>query len=75
MHSVGPVTRSLGLTQFFVGLIVIPIIGNVAEHYGAVTFARRNQMELAISIVANSSTQIAVFVGPLLVLVSLLFHR
>jgi Ca2+:H+ antiporter len=72
VHSVEPVTRSLGLTEFFVGLIVIPIVGNVAEHYSAIIFARRNRMELAISIAANSSTQIAVFVAPLLVLVSLL---
>ncbi len=72
--AVEPVSRSLGLSQFFVGLIVIPIIGNVAEHYGAVSFARRNRMELALSIVANSSTQIATFVAPLLVLASLFFH-
>ena len=72
VHSVEPVTRSLGLTEFFVGLIVIPIVGNVAEHYSAIVFARRNKMELAISIAANSSTQIAVFVAPLLVLASLL---
>ena len=71
VHTVESVSRSLGLTEFFVGLIVIPIIGNVAEHYSAIVFARRNKMELAISIAANSSTQIAVFVAPLLVLVSL----
>ena len=50
---------------------MIPLVGNVAEHYGAITFARRNQMELSLSIAANSSTQIAVFVAPFLVLVSL----
>jgi Ca2+:H+ antiporter len=74
VHAVEPVSRSLGLSQFFVGLIVIPIVGNVAEHYGAITFARRNQMDLSISIAANSSTQIAMFVAPFLVLVSLAFH-
>jgi Ca2+:H+ antiporter len=73
VHAVEPVSKSLGLTQFFVGLIVIPLVGNVAENYGAITFARRNQMDLSISIVANSSTQIAVFVAPFLVLASLLF--
>jgi Ca2+:H+ antiporter len=72
VHAVEPVSHSLGLSQFFVGLIVIPIVGNVAEHYGAITFARRNQMELSISIAANSSTQIAMFVAPFLVLASLL---
>jgi Ca2+:H+ antiporter len=74
VHAVEPVSKSLGLTEFFVGLILIPIVGNVAEHYGAITFARRNQMELSISIAANSSTQIALFVAPFLVLISLLFH-
>ncbi|MEX1245764.1 MAG: calcium/proton exchanger [Thermoanaerobaculia bacterium] len=73
VHAVEPVSKSLGLSQFFVGLIVIPFVGNAAEHYGAITFARRNHMELSLSIAANSSTQIAVFVAPLLVLVSLLF--
>ncbi len=72
--AVEPVSRALGLSQFFLGLILIPIIGNVAEHYSAIEFAARNRMELSLSIAANSSTQIAVFVAPLLVLVSLLFH-
>ncbi len=73
VHVVEPVSKSLGLTEFFVGLMVIPIIGNVAEHYSAIGFARRNQMELSISIAANSSTQIAMFVAPFLVLTSLAF--
>ncbi len=71
---VEPVSRALGFSQFFLGLILIPIVGNVAEHYSAIQFAARNRMDLALSIAANSSTQIAVFVAPLLVLVSLLFH-
>ena len=74
VHAVEPVSRSLGLTEVFLGLVVIPIIGNVAEHYSAMEFAARNKMDLALSIAANSSTQIAVFVAPLLVLLSLLFH-
>ena len=74
VEAVEPVSRSIGLSQFFLGLIVIPIIGNVSEHYGAIVFARRNQMELSLSIAANSSTQIAVFVAPVLVLVSLVLH-
>ncbi len=72
--AIDPVSKSLGLSQFFVGLIVVPLVGNVAENYGAIKFARRNQMELALSIAANSSTQIAVFVAPVLVLASLFFH-
>ena len=72
--SVEAVSHALGLSEFFLGLVVIPIVGNVAEHYSAIDFARRGRMDLALSIAANSSTQIAVFVAPLLVLVSLLFH-
>jgi Ca2+:H+ antiporter len=72
--TVEPVSESLGLSTFFVGLIVVPLIGNVAENASAVRFARRNHMDLSISIAANSSTQIAVFVAPLLVLISLLVH-
>ncbi|MEP6995966.1 MAG: calcium/proton exchanger [Acidobacteriota bacterium] len=71
VYAVEPVSKSLGLSQFFMGLVVIPLVGNVAENYGAVRFARQNRMELSLSIAANSSTQIAVFVAPLLVLVSL----
>jgi Ca2+:H+ antiporter len=74
VYSIEPVSRSLGLSQFFIGLIVIPILGNVAENYSAIRFAAANRMSLSMSIAANSSTQIAVFVAPLLVLVSLFFH-
>jgi Ca2+:H+ antiporter len=74
VHSIESVSHTIGLSQFFIGLIVIPLVGNVAEHYSAVEFAARNKMELALSIAANSSTQIAVFVAPLLVLISLFFH-
>ena len=74
VKTVEPVSRALGLSEFFLGLVVIPIIGNVAEHYSAIDFAARGRMDVALSIAANSSTQIAVFVAPLLVLVSLLFH-
>ena len=69
--SIDAVSRDLGLSRFFIGLIVIPILGNVAENYSAIVFASRNKMDLALSIAANSSTQIAVFVAPLLVILSL----
>jgi Ca2+:H+ antiporter len=69
--AIEPMSQQLGLSRFFIGLIVIPILGNVAENYSAIVFASRNKMDVALSIAANSSTQIAVFVAPLLVLVSL----
>jgi Ca2+:H+ antiporter len=66
------VVLELGVTQFFVGIIIIPLIGNVAEHLVAVTVAAKNQMELSLAISVGSSLQIALFVAPLLVFVSLL---
>lgn len=74
VEAVEPVSRSLGLTHAFLGVILLPLIGNVAENSAAIRFARRGHMDLSLSIAANSSTQIAVFVAPLLVLISLFFH-
>jgi Ca2+:H+ antiporter len=74
VHAIEPVSRAAGISQLFLGLILIPIVGNAAEHYSAIVFASRNKMDLSLSVAANSSTQIAVFVAPLLVLVSLLFR-
>jgi Ca2+:H+ antiporter len=70
--SIEPVTQTLGLSEFFVGIIVIPLIGNVAEHLVAVQVALKNQMDLALSIANGSSLQIALFVAPVLVFISLL---
>ncbi len=65
------VTETLGLTEFFVGIIIVPIIGNVAEHLVAVQVALKNRMDLSLSIALGSSLQIALFVAPVLVFVSL----
>lgn len=66
------VTQVLGLTEFFVGIIVVPIIGNVAEHLVSVQVALKNRMDLSLSIALGSSLQIALFVAPVLVFLSLL---
>lgn len=63
-------SHTLGLTQVFVGVIVVAIIGNAAEHSTAVLMAMRNKMDLAINIAVGSSIQIALFVAPLLVFLS-----
>jgi Ca2+:H+ antiporter len=68
-------SRSIGLSEMFVGLIVIPIIGNAAEHATAVVVARKGQMELAFQIATGSSTQIALFVAPALVAAGHLMGR
>ncbi len=69
--AVEAVVADLGLSEFFLGIILIPIVGNVAEHLVAVQVALRNQMELSVGIAVSSSVQVALFVAPLLVFVSL----
>jgi Ca2+:H+ antiporter len=61
------------ISEFFLGIVLIPIIGNVAEHIVAVQVALKNQIELSVEIAVGSSLQIALFVSPVLVFVSLLF--
>jgi Ca2+:H+ antiporter len=68
--AVEPVTEQLGFSAFFVGIILIPIIGNVAEHVVAVEVAMKNHMELSLNIALGSSLQIALFVAPLIVIIS-----
>ncbi|MBN1427515.1 MAG: calcium/proton exchanger [Anaerolineae bacterium] len=71
--AVEPVVEALGLTEFFIGIIIIPLVGNVAEHLVAVEVAIKNKMELSLSVSLGSSLQVALFVAPLLVFISLLF--
>ncbi|MGI8587349.1 MAG: calcium/proton exchanger [Chloroflexia bacterium] len=68
-------TNTLGWSDAFVGVILIAIIGNAAEHASAVTVAMRDRMELALSIATGSALQIALFVAPLLVFVGLLIGK
>ncbi len=73
--AVEPVMRQAGLSEIFLGVILIPIVGNVAEHLVAVSTASKNKMDLSLAISLGSSMQIALFVAPLLVFVSLLFGK
>lgn len=68
---VEPVVAGLGISEFFLGIILIPIIGNVAEHLVAVQFAGENKMTLSVEISVSSSLQIALLVAPVLVFLSL----
>jgi Ca2+:H+ antiporter len=70
--AVEPVVISLGVSEFFLGIILIPIVGNVAEHLVAVKVAIENHMDLSVEIAIASSLQIALFVAPVLVFISLL---
>jgi Ca2+:H+ antiporter len=63
--------RHVGLSQIFVGLIIVPIIGNAAEHSSAVLMAMRNRMDLSVSIAIGSSAQVALLIAPILVFVGL----
>jgi len=68
---VEPVVAGLGVSEFFLGIILIPIIGNAAEHLVAVQFAGQNKMALSVEIAVSSSLQIALLVAPILVFLSL----
>ncbi len=73
IRNVEPVIESWGITELFLGVVLVPIIGNVAEHFVGVQAAMRNQMDLSIGISIGSTLQMALFVAPVLVFVSLLF--
>jgi Ca2+:H+ antiporter len=68
--SIEEASKGIGLSPFFVSLIIVAIVGNAAEHWVAVYFAARDKMDIALAIAIGSSAQIALFVMPLLVLLS-----
>ena len=68
-------SAALGMTEFFVGVIVVAVVGNAAEHFSAVIVALKDKMDLAVNIATGSATQIALFVAPVLVLLSSLMGR
>ena len=73
VNGIEPITESLGWSQFFVGIILIPVIGNAAEHTTAIVMARKDKMDVALEIAVGSSLQIILFVAPVLIFLSLLF--
>jgi Ca2+:H+ antiporter len=68
--SISEAAEGVGLSEFFIGVIVVAIVGNAAEHWVAVLVARKDKMDLAVNIAIGSSAQIALFAAPLLVLCS-----
>jgi Ca2+:H+ antiporter len=70
--SISEASESIGLSEFFIGVIVVAIVGNAAEHWVAVLVAVKNKMDLAVNIAIGSSAQIALFVAPVLVIASFL---
>ncbi len=70
--AVEPVVEGLGWTEFFLGIVIVPLVGNIAEHFVAVEMAYKDKMDLSLSVSLGSSMQVALFVAPVLIFVSLL---
>ena len=70
VHSVEAASEEMGLPHLFIGVILLPLFGNAAEHFTAVSVAAKNKMDLSFAISMGSSTQIAVFVAPLMVVIA-----
>src|SRR5215218_10243395 len=68
--SITEASESVGLSEFFIGVIVVAIVGNAAEHWVAVLVAMKDKMDLAVNIAVGSSAQVALFVAPILVIAS-----
>jgi Ca2+:H+ antiporter len=68
--SITEASESVGLSEFFIGVVVVAIVGNAAEHWVAVLVARKDKMDLAVNIAIGSSGQVALFVAPILVIAS-----
>ena len=75
VSSIEGITESLGLPKIFVGLILLPVVGNAAESMTAISAAIENKMQLAIGIAAGSSLQIALFVTPFLVVLGWIINQ
>ncbi|PHH68292.1 hypothetical protein CDD80_111 [Ophiocordyceps camponoti-rufipedis] len=73
--SIEAVTRTSTIGEIFIGLIILPIVGNAAEHVTAITVAMKNKMDLAIGVAVGSSIQIALFVTPLVVILGWIIGR
>ncbi len=75
VSALNPALQTLQISPIFVGLILIPVIGNAAEHASAVFFAIRDKVDVTLEIAVGSSTQVALFVAPAMVFISLLLGR
>jgi Ca2+:H+ antiporter len=73
VHSLGAFAKAVGLSEFFISVVIVAIVGNAAEHGGAIVIARGGKMRLATEIAISSSAQVALLVVPVVTLLSLLF--
>lgn len=75
VDSIQDVVASSSIKEIFIGLIILPIVGNAAEHVTAVTVAMKNKMDLAIGVAIGSSIQIALFITPLVVIIGWIINQ
>ncbi|WP_042356980.1 calcium/proton exchanger [Bacillus rubiinfantis] len=75
VHTFEYVAESFGWTELFIGVIIVAIVGNAAEHASAILMAAKNKMDVAVEIAIGSTLQVAMFVAPVLVLISLFFEE
>ncbi|WP_299088923.1 calcium/proton exchanger [uncultured Metabacillus sp.] len=75
VHTFESVGESFGWSELFIGVIIVAIVGNAAEHASAIIMAYKNKMNIAVEIAVGSTLQIAMFVAPLLVIISLFFTQ
>lgn len=75
VHTFDTVAEQFGWTELFIGVIIVAIVGNAAEHASAVIMAYKNKMDVAVEIAIGSTLQIAMFVAPVLVIISLFFQQ
>lgn len=75
VRSIEPVALQLGLTQLFIGVVVVAVVGNAAEHTSAIVMAARRKMDSTLQITIGSATQIVMFVAPVLVLTSIVVAK
>lgn len=75
VHTFSEVGETFGWSELFIGVIIVAIVGNAAEHASAVIMAYKNKMDVAVEIAVGSTLQVAMFVAPVLVLISLMYPR
>jgi Ca2+:H+ antiporter len=75
VHSLGAFATAVGLSEFFISVVIVAIVGNAAEHGGAIVIARNGKMRLASEIAISSSAQVGLLVIPVVTLLSLLFSH
>jgi Ca2+:H+ antiporter len=75
VHSLDAFAKAVGLSQFFIAIVIVAIVGNAAEHGGAIVIARRGKMNLATQIAVSSSAQVGLLVLPIVLLVSFAFDQ